>query len=214
MHDRAYGTVGEQQVIRTVKISCSAPTSTAHRSGALRVEGTTAVPTTNVTVNTSNAILYADYTFAGTNQDLANGTNTFTAVAKDSYGRVDTNVSISYLPSSISFSYDSNGNLTNDGRRSFSYDDENQLTSVQASVLTSYITTNARPLVKPYSASVIVSKVSEDWHMHFYGPPPGSDPATQAGHHTSRTACPATASLRRRGQVIRTVKPRNALNLL
>ena len=83
-----------------------------------------------MTVNSQTATLYSDATFAATNFTLADGTNTFTAIARDSYGRVDTNTSISYLPASISFAYDQNGNLTNDGLRSFFYDDENQLVRV------------------------------------------------------------------------------------
>jgi hypothetical protein len=34
------------------------------------------------------------------------------------------------LPSSVSYSYDGNGNLTGDGNRNFACNDENQLTSV------------------------------------------------------------------------------------
>jgi len=33
----------------------------------------------------------------------------------------------------VSYTYDANGNLLNDGQRYFSYDDENQLTSVTVS---------------------------------------------------------------------------------
>lgn len=96
----------------------------------LTVAGTTTSPAANVTVNSSNAVLYSDSTFAKDGFALADGTNTFTAIAQDAYGRRDTNTSTCYLPSSTSFTYDANGNLTNDGRRSFSYDDENQLVSV------------------------------------------------------------------------------------
>ena len=48
-------------------------------------------PATNVTVNTSNAVIYADVMFASTNQPWVNGNNTFTAIARDAYGRRDTN---------------------------------------------------------------------------------------------------------------------------
>jgi hypothetical protein len=41
-------------------------------------------------VNGANAILYVDSTFASTNQSWANGNNTYTAIAKDTYGRRDT----------------------------------------------------------------------------------------------------------------------------
>jgi RHS repeat-associated protein len=104
--------------------------SNATYSGMLTVAGTTTSPATNVTVNTSNAVLYADSTFASTNQPLVNGSNTFTAVAKDIYGRINTNSVTAYLPATNAYSYDGNGNLTNDGTRNFAYDDENQLTSV------------------------------------------------------------------------------------
>ena len=117
-------------LIQNFAVSSLNELSTVTRSGTLTVAGTTTSPATNVTVNTSNAILYADSTFASSNQSLANGSNTFTAIAKDSYGRLATNVSTCYLPSSVSFTYDSNGNLTGDGTRCFAYDDENQLTSV------------------------------------------------------------------------------------
>jgi RHS repeat-associated protein len=100
------------------------------RSGTFTVAGTTTSPATNVTVNGQTAARYGDATFAAAGFTPANGTNTFTAIAKDSYGRVDTNVSVSYLPSPVSYTYDSNGNLTSDGSRCFAYDDENQLTSV------------------------------------------------------------------------------------
>jgi RHS repeat-associated protein len=104
--------------------------TTAGRNGTLTVAGTTTSPATNVTVNGLIANLYADATFARQGFSLADGTNTFTAVAKDSSGRVDTNTSICYLPATNSYSYDLNGNLTSDGNRNFAYDDENQLTSV------------------------------------------------------------------------------------
>lgn len=96
----------------------------------MTVAGTTTSIATNVTVNNLAAALYADATFARTNVGLVNGTNTFTAIASDSLGRKDTNSAICNLPSAISYSYDANGNLTNDGSRYFTYDDENQLTSV------------------------------------------------------------------------------------
>jgi len=72
-----------------------------------------------------------DNTFARTNVGLVDGTNSFTAVASDSYGRTDSNTSISHTPVSSTFIYDSNGNLVYDGNRAFVYDDENQLTSVR-----------------------------------------------------------------------------------
>jgi RHS repeat-associated protein len=58
-----------------------------------------------------------------------NGNNTFTAIAKDVYGRINTNAITVNIQLTNSYSYDSNGNLLSDGTRNFAYDDENQLTS-------------------------------------------------------------------------------------
>src|SRR5262249_48460893 len=57
-------------------------------------------------------------------------TNTFTIIATNAYGVSTTNTSLSVLPSSISLLWDANGNLTNDGLRTFVYDSENRLTNV------------------------------------------------------------------------------------
>ena len=82
------------------------------RSGTIiTVAGTTTTPATSVTVNTSNAILYADSTFAATNMPLVNNTNTFTAVAQDSYGRVSSNTVTAWLPAAPTYAYDLNGNM-------------------------------------------------------------------------------------------------------
>jgi RHS repeat-associated protein len=100
------------------------------RNGTMTVAGSTAIPVTNVTVNTSNSILYADLTFASTNHTLADGTNVFTAIAWDSSGQTDTNTISVWLPATNTFAFDANGNLTNDGKKSLEYDDENQLIRV------------------------------------------------------------------------------------
>jgi len=109
------------------------------------VTGTTTSPATNVTVNTSNAVLYADASFVSTNQLLVNNTstNTYTAIAKDIYGRLATNTVDLFIPGIAKYTYDLNGNLLNEygtitgTNRIFAYDDENQLTSV-------YVTNNWR----------------------------------------------------------------------
>jgi len=107
--------------------------ASATRSGNTTVAGTTTSPATNVTVNTVSALLYGDSTFALTNVSLTSGDNSFTAIAQDSYGRSDTNTVTAYLPATNTFYYDARGNLTNDGKRVFFYDDENQLTMVTVS---------------------------------------------------------------------------------
>jgi RHS repeat-associated protein len=104
--------------------------TTETNAGTLTVAGTTTSAATNVTVNTSNAAIYADWTFASTNQPFVNGNNTFTAIAMDSLGRRDTNSITVSLPGTNTFNYDLNGNLLSDGTRNFAYDDENELVSV------------------------------------------------------------------------------------
>jgi RHS repeat-associated protein len=100
------------------------------RGGTLTVAGTTTSPATNVTVNGSAASRYSDSTFALGGFTIANGSNTFTVVARDGYGRQDTSAVTVNLPSTNTYSSDANGNLLSDGTRSFAYDDENQMVSV------------------------------------------------------------------------------------
>lgn len=99
-------------------------------NGTLTVAGTTTSPATNVTVNTSNAVLYVDATFASTNQPWINGNNTYTAVARDSYGRLSTNIVNVNLFGTNNFAYDLNGNMLTNNAQTFVYDDENQLIAV------------------------------------------------------------------------------------
>jgi YD repeat-containing protein len=92
--------------------------------GRLTVMGTTTTQATNVTVNGTNALCYGDATFAATNMPL---TTTYTAIASNQLGQWATNTVTVSVATNATFQYDSNGNLTNDGLRSFAYDDENQL---------------------------------------------------------------------------------------
>jgi RHS repeat-associated protein len=102
------------------------------RTGLLTVSGSTPAPATNITVNGQLAQTYSDLTFAGANGfTLANGTNNFTIIAQNAYGVTVTNAVVSTLPASVTLAFDLNGNLTNDGSRSFFYDAENELTNVQ-----------------------------------------------------------------------------------
>ena len=104
--------------------------SSIGRNSALTVSGATPAPATSVTVNGQPAQTYGDFTFARTNCALVDGTNTFTIIAQNAYGVRVTNSTICNLPSAIPLKWDSNGNLTNDGTRSFAYSPENQLTNI------------------------------------------------------------------------------------
>ena len=102
----------------------------ATRSGVLTAAGNTAQPATTVSVNGQIGALYGDKTFATTSGlTLANGGNNFTTVVQYA-SKVLTNIAALQLPTKVVYQSDANGNLTNDGLRSFTYDDENQLTDV------------------------------------------------------------------------------------
>lgn len=103
--------------------------SSVVRTGPLTVTGNTPAPATNITVNGNTAAIYGDYTFARTNNSIPGAANAFTIIAQNAYGLSVTNAANYNLPTSISSSYDLNGNLTNDGLRSFSYDFEDRLTT-------------------------------------------------------------------------------------
>jgi RHS repeat-associated protein len=99
-------------------------------SANIPVAGSTTSPATNVTVNGSSVSPYGDNTFARY-ENVNAGSNGFTVVAKDVYGRISTNMtSVNVVPTNNAYSYDLNGNLLTDGTRCFAYDDENELISV------------------------------------------------------------------------------------
>ena len=130
----AYDAAGNLQartnnaLVQSFAVNALNELTNAANGGRLTVAGVTSPQAASVTVNTTNAILYADGTFAATNMPIAPN---YTAVAQDGLGRqVTTNISVN-LPSTVGYQYDGNGNLTNDGLRSFAYDAENQLTNVQ-----------------------------------------------------------------------------------
>jgi YD repeat-containing protein len=90
-------------LIATFNVNGLNELTTAANAGTLTVAGTTTSQATNVTVNGLAASLYGDYTFAKDGFTVTNGNNSFTAIAKDHYGRSDTNVSTSYLPSPVCY---------------------------------------------------------------------------------------------------------------
>jgi RHS repeat-associated protein len=104
--------------------------TTVTRTTNFTLAGFTTMPATNVTVNSATATRYADNTFAKDSLALLDGSNTFTAVAKDSSARGDTNALTLSLPATNSFAYDLNGNMITNGSMVLAYDDENQLTAI------------------------------------------------------------------------------------
>jgi len=120
------------KLVQTFKVNALNELTNLTRSGTFTAAGTTTTAATNVTVNTTNAFRYLDFTFAATNFTLANGANTFTAVAKDSLGNIDTNVVVANLLATNKYAYDLNGNMRTNGNQILDYDDENQLIRVTA----------------------------------------------------------------------------------
>ena len=70
---------------------------------------------TSATVNALGADLQSNGSFVATSVGVELGTNTLTALGRDIYGRVATNVSKVVIVSGRAFSYDANGNLLSDG---------------------------------------------------------------------------------------------------
>jgi len=117
-------------LVQTFGVNTLNELTASTNSGRLTVAGSTTITATNVTVNTSNALLYADDSFASTNQPWAAGANTYLATARDAYGNSNSSSVTVTLANTNLYSYDLNGNLLSDGTRNFAYDDENELISV------------------------------------------------------------------------------------
>src|SRR5262249_39428672 len=72
-------------------------------------------------------------TWARAGANWVNGSNGYTAVATDSYGRGSADaVSVNLFATNL-FAYDANGNLRTNSLQVLEYDDENQLTSITLS---------------------------------------------------------------------------------
>ena len=124
---------------QTFSVDSKNQLTTAARSGTLTVAGQASQPGANLTsvtvsgtgLTTGSAAVYADGSWAKAGAAPAtSGNSTYTATAVDTASRTASDSVTLSLPTSVTYSYDGNGNLTNDGRRSFEYDYENQLTNV------------------------------------------------------------------------------------
>jgi YD repeat-containing protein len=97
--------------------------------GPMVVAGSLNEPGT-VTISGVPAAVDANNNFRGT-VPTTSGTNTFTIVAKDATGNTTTKTyELALSGSSKTFTYDANGNLTDDGTRTFEWDARNQLVAV------------------------------------------------------------------------------------
>ena len=113
-------------LVQTFNLNSENELTSASRSGTLTVAGSTREGNPNhpalsqgvmsVTVSGQQAATYFDGTFAAAGFTPANGNNTFTAIAQDTYGRVSGSSVAPNLPASASYSYDLNGNIQESGR--------------------------------------------------------------------------------------------------
>ena len=117
----------KNQLTETFTADANNQLTGASRGGTLTVAGT-AASATQVTVNGQGAMLYSDKTWVVTGVPLT--TTSLTAVATDGAGHAATHTITLNPATALSPQYDPNGNLLSDGRRSFTYDTENQLVSV------------------------------------------------------------------------------------
>lgn len=98
--------------------------------GSLAVLGRVNYAEGTVTVNSVQAQISPDLIFAATGIPFALGTNALDTVFTDPFGR-STNRETTVVVSKKVYGYDSNGNLTNDGRMAYFWDDENRLAIVR-----------------------------------------------------------------------------------
>ncbi len=98
--------------------------------GSLAVLGRVNYAGGTVTVNSVQAQLTPDLIFVATGIPYAKGTNALNAAFTDPYGR-STNRQTSVVAVQKVYGYDANGNMTNDGRMAYFWNDENRLVVVR-----------------------------------------------------------------------------------
>ena len=99
--------------------------------GSLAVLGRVNYAGGTVAVNSVQAQLSPDLIFAAPGIPFTLGTNTLNTVFTDPFGR-STNRETSVVVSQKAYQYDANGNLTNDGRMAYFWNDENRLVAVRS----------------------------------------------------------------------------------
>ena len=99
--------------------------------GSLAVLGRINYPGGTVTVNSVQAQISPDSIFAATGISFTLGTNALNTVFTDPFGR-STNREMSVVVTRKAYQYDANGNLTNDGRMAYFWNDENRLVAVRS----------------------------------------------------------------------------------
>ncbi|HOW97389.1 MAG TPA: RHS repeat-associated core domain-containing protein [Kiritimatiellia bacterium] len=102
-------------------------------SGAVAVLGTANLTNGQISVQGGPASTRADglggLIYAATNLPVSDGTNTYTALLSDPFGRVSTSA-VSVIARNRGYGYDANGNMTNDGQLAYTWDDADRLIEV------------------------------------------------------------------------------------
>ena len=96
--------------------------------GSVTVMGSVNTKEGTITVNGIEAALLENQTFVATNLSVAGGTNSYTAIITDPFGRAATNTS-EVVVADKNYSYDADGNLLSDGRFTYAWNNENRLAS-------------------------------------------------------------------------------------
>lgn len=99
--------------------------------GSLAVMGRVNYAGGTVAVNSVQAQLSPDLIFAATGIPFTLGTNALNTIFTDPFGR-STNRETSVVVAQKAYQYDANGNLTNDGRMAYFWNDENRLVAVRS----------------------------------------------------------------------------------
>ena len=104
--------------------------TTSGWSGVMAVMGSLNITDATVTVNGQPASLLPDNSFAVTNLGVVSGTNVWTALATDLFGRTATSL-VSVVASGKTYSHDPNGNLAYDGEYAYVFDNADRLVEVR-----------------------------------------------------------------------------------
>ena len=117
---------------------CNLPSAITTQSYVWGSVGSTGA---TVKVSGTNAVMYNGTNYLGAGRVFYPGSNNIPIVASIGTNRTEQNRTV-YMPPTKPqvFKWDNNGNLTNDGRRAYTWDEENRLTGVSGTSLTASYT--------------------------------------------------------------------------
>ncbi|MCB1069510.1 MAG: hypothetical protein KDL31_04085, partial [Kiritimatiellae bacterium] len=104
--------------------------TTSRWEGVLAMIGYANTSEGEVVANGVTGTVFGNATFAVTNLPVVAGSNAYTAVFTDPFGRAATST-VSATAMDAGYGYDANGNLTNDGQHVYAWNEENRLIEVR-----------------------------------------------------------------------------------